>query len=1006
MKENKKITIQDIKNALLITNNQKIEGAPFGGGTIDFRLKNNKLEFSRKKLSGEIEWINIEGKSNTTYLDKLKNEAGSLLKAIQEKNEAEAKARLEKELEKQKEERKLKDIEDAKKQEEEKRLKEIEDAKKKVEEQKLKDAQDEALSKIKENLNNLPGLAKKEGQENENHDLVFDLLIKDKNLEDLQKIADKNAEDFEQLVKNILVSYLNKEVDSLKNIEKTVENDDPIIGLDNNDLDELLPLLDKENLKNHLQKIANNKTTADLVSRLEILGAGDQSKDLAVQILTNKGVNYVGELLSSDKNDQIAIDILTLKLGEIKDDYRDSVFKKIFDSSQNQDRENPQNLATNLINIAINEDNLQKAIVDSYKKILEEKLINIEEKEKNPLRKEAIDKIRNDINNKLDIKADEILPVLDNLDDELEKKTKEIQEQKRAEKGRNNKKEIDLDISDFFENEEKEAEEIEEQNKKQLEEESNKKAEKENEQKIKLNDRLSKLDKFRDEDYGGSNNREIIIDSLKGSLDVIELSEDEFKLTIDEQWKICVNAEIEVIKEKLRELKFEEEDVEKKATSLASIPAIARDLSDAAKLPKNQDGNDKFATEAFKIKLKEVLPNASEEEVEAYIGRATDNIIDQVNKENKDGEIDQEETIARINKKLIDVASDSNQMKAIVDSVKIKSDEKDRFRLDPEQKEDLENKSKAIGESIENYLSAKKEDKTEAKKNLLGLLDPNQDNFPKHPTFELLAGLATDVLDDNKMKKKDGSSVKGRDEMLGSIGKEFLDLSKEENKKDAKEYEGVFENMTRSCAVIDKKHNQQEDGLTTRLSDRFSKSLEENKESLENNGLNLKKNLARVFKGAGFATLCAFGGPIGFVAGMIFLYLFRNLGEGKSPEEIQKEEELEKEKQEATISNMAMASRKNDMSETKKFTENVVKQATNNLDTIEENLEKNKEDLTKQDEKSKNSEERTKEVIDETKKKLNSSTEEEIDDNKKSFVNELKDKRNNPEKLNEGNEHS
>ena len=992
MEENKKITIQDIKNALLITNNRKIEGAPFGGKTIDFRLNNDKLEFSRQQMSGGIKWLNIEEKGNEIQLASLTKEAGSLLEVIEEKNKAEAKARLEKELEKQKAEQKLEDIENTKKQEEEQeklkqqeqeklRLAEAEE-KQRIEEEKLKEVhKEEALNQIKKNLNDLLSGVKKE-EKNENHDLTFGILIKDKGLEDLQKIADGNPEDFEQLVKDELTKYLNKEANNLNkevgnlNINNTGEISNLATGLDSKGLGELLPLLDEKNLKNHLQDISNNKTTSDLVTRLEVLGAGDQSQNLANQLVMNKGIEYVGDLVNNEDTSLIiAKDVLELKLNsEVKDNYQASVFAKIF-NSQNQDRENPQskvgisliNVATSLIKVAINEDNLQKEIVDFYKEILSKNLTSLKNpaENNNPLREEAILKIAEDINKLSD--KEKFLPFLSDLNSKIEEQTKEIQDQKRKEKGRGgNKEDVNPNISSFFESAEKEAVEIEEQNKKQLEEESKKRAEKEIEQKVQLNVRLSKMDKFRDEDYKGSDNRGIIIDSLKGSLDVIELPDDKFKEAIDEQWKICVNAEIDVIKEKLRDLKFkEEEEVGQKATVLASSPAIAKDLSSAATSEKDQDGNDGFAIKAFKIKLKEALPNASEEDLQIYVNKTTDNIIaqKQENKDNKDNKITEESTL-EINQKLINIASDPEQMKEILASVKIKSDEKDvdiknekdQFYLEPEQKKDLENRSEVIGKSIENYLSAKKEGKTEAKKNLLELLDPTKQNdFPKHPTFQLLARLATDVLDDNKMKKKDGSLVKGQDEMLRLIGKEFLDFSKEENKKDAKGYDGVVQNMARSCAVIDKEYDQKEDGLTTRLSDRFYKSLEENKESLENEGLDLKKNLARVFKVAGFATLCAVGGPFGFIAGMIFLYLFRNLGEGKSPEEKQKEEEFERERQAAVSANMAMASRSAEKDrpfpKTEEVSKEFAKKAEDNLKTVQKNLEENKDALKGQDDK-------------------------------------------------------
>jgi hypothetical protein len=299
-------------------------------------------------------------------------------------------------------------------------------------------------------------------------------------------------------------------------------------------------------------------------------------------------------------------------------------------------------------------------------------------------------------------------------------------------------------------------------------------------------------------------------------------------------------------------------------------------------------------------------------------------------------------------------------------------DKKQNFFLDDTQKEELEKKSDQISKSITTYLEAKEEDKAEAKESLLALLDPKQESS-KHSTFKLLAKTTRDVLDDDKM-----GAVKGRDEMLHYLGGEFSNLAKKENKKDAKEHEKVIENISRNCAAIDKNHNQQEDGLAKRLINTLFESLEENKEALEDKGSNLKRNCARIFKVAGFTTLAAVGGPFGIIAGLLFIYLFRNLGEGKNQEQIEKDEEFERNKQELMAARMATASRsmeKPEFLESEKVNEKIAKEVEKDLNSAKDKLMEESKNLETQNIKSEESIKETaetfkkiKENIDELKK--------------------------------------
>lgn len=948
-KNTKKLSLNDIKKALDELDDKKII-IPVNNHNYTYAIRNGILRSNNPTGYNPNTWVEVTDK------DPLGKDLEKALTLINQKKAAEK-------LERQKEEQRLKDIENSKKQEEinkqekeklrieeerkqqqlreeqEKEAKRLEEEVRKQQEE-LKKQQEEkdtkaALNQIKEKLNKLAGLEKKEREENKNHDLVFGFLIEDKNLKNLQEIVAKNQEDFEQSVKDILNNHLNKEVGNL-NIKKTGNNDNQIIELGNQNLEKLVSLLNKKELEKYLQDITNSKVTASLELRLKNLGVGeDQSQSLANQLVMNKGIEYVDGLVS-DKGTNIIIakDVLELRLNsEVKDNYQVGVFKKIFDL-QNQNNKNSQDLELSLIKIAIDENNLQKEIVNSYKEILGEQLTNLGNLADNNdiLRKEAILKITDNINKFNDKK--EFSPFLSDLNSKIEEQIKEIEEQKR-----------------------KEAVEIEEQNKKQLEEEAREKSEREVKQKEELNVRLSKLEKFRDEDYRGSDNRKIIIDSLVEKKLLVEVSgmdDNAFEKAIDAELKTYMNAQVEIIKEKLKDLKFEkQEEIEKKAVDLASSPAIAKDLANAAKLPKDQDGNDEFATKAFKIKLQEALPKASEEDLQKYIKKTTDNLTDQIKQESKDKNIKLEDVILQMNQKLISIASDPNQMKVILESDIDKSEVKnqeDRFSLSNDEKKDLENRSEIIGKSIKNYLSAEKEKKIEAKENLLKLLDQKQDNFPKHPTFQLLAKSAECILDENKMKKKDGSIVKGTYEMLSLIGDEFSELAKEENEKDVKGYEATFKNMCTGSAALDKKYKQQEDGLTVRLGSVLEESLEKNKDSLEEGGSNLKKYCARAIKVAGFAVLSAFGL---FLPGLLLLYLFRNWGEGKSQEEIQEEEKLEQERQSMTIQKMAMASRNEESNtslfpKTEKLSEEFTKEAKNDLVTVKKELEEKGDVLKEQ----------------------------------------------------------
>lgn len=885
--------IEDVKNILKKIAGQRINNVDFGGQKVDFYINKDDELVSRGEgaVPGQSR-NNIIKKNDKTYIEGLKKSEDFVKKVneelkrqeekeqeklkLEEKSRQENKAREEAENTKKQEEirkqqeKEQKEKEELERKQTEEKLRLEEELRQRQEQKLLKDAQDKelALNQIKEKLNKLPGLEKKEAKENKNHDLVFGFLIEDKNLENLQGIVAENQEDFEQSVKDILNNHLNKEVGNL-NIKKTGNNDNQIIELGNQNLEKLVSLLNKQELEKYLQDIANNKVTASLELRLKDLGVGeDQSQSLANQLVMNKGIEYVDGLVSDKGNITIAKDVLELRLNsEVKDNYQVGVFKKIFDL-QNQNNKNLQDLELSLIKIAIDENNLQKEIVNSYKEILGEQLTTLGNSAENDdiLRKEAILKITDNINKFNDKK--EFSPFLSDLNSKIEEQIKEIEEQKR-----------------------KEAVEIEEKNKKQL-----------------------------------------------------------FESAIKVESQAYMDAQVDIIKEKLRNLKFEEKEVEQKATALASSPAIARDLSNAAKSPKDKDGNDEFATKAFKIKLQEALPNASEEDLQIYIKKTTDNLTDQITKENKDREIKLEDVILQMNQKLISIASDPDQMKVILELDKDKSEvknQKDNFSLSKDEKKDLEGISDAIHKSIKAYLSAEEKDKSVAKNALLNLLDPKQKELPKDPTFQLLAKSAGCILDDNKMKKKDGSLVKGTYEMLSLIGDEFSELAKEENEKDVKGYESTFKNICTASAALDKKYKQQEDGLTVRLGSVLEESLEKNKDSLEEGGSNLKKYCARAIKVAGFAVLSAFGL---FLPGLLLLYLFRNWGEGKSQEEIQEEEKLEQERQSMTIQKMAMASRNEENNtslfpKTEKLTEEFTKEVKNDLETVNKKLEEKVETL-------------------------------------------------------------
>lgn len=492
--------------------------------------------------------------------------------------------------------------------------------------------------------------------------------------------------------------------------------------------------------------------------------------------------------------------------------------------------------------------------------------------------------------------------------------------------------------------------------------------------------RLATIEKFRDEDYKGSENRKIIIDSLvkKGSLEeVAKITDDvNFKEAIDKELKTYMDAQVEIIKDEIiRSLKLTEVEAGEKVSAMTSNSGLAviKDLSDAAE-SKESDVN--FASNVFLIKLGEAVDKHQNDinfDKSKISGQIMTDITEQLQGKH------QEER----DRKFIDIASNSKEMDSIVNSAiktvnskteeaqinNSKKDKKQNFLLNDSLKEELENKSKQISESINTYLEAKEEkEKAEAKQCLLTLLDPEQESS-KHSTFKLLATTTRDVLDDAKM-----GDVKGLDEILHSLGDEFSNLSNKENKKDSKGYEEVVENISRNCAVIDKKFNQQENGLTKRLINTLSESLEENKEDLEDKGSNLKKNCAKIFKVAGFATLAAVGGPFGIIAGLLFIYLFRNLGEGKNQEQIEKDEEFERNKQELMAARMATASRsmeKPEFSKTEGINEEIAKKAKEDLESAEDNLKENKKNLEIQNVESEKSSKENAETFKKIKENIN-----------------------------------